>query len=86
MRRNGRHVLLSPTDLDTFRRCRHASALDYRASILGEPLTHALLAPAPRDHTSSLHVESDGRGTRLIPQELDEELLLFDARTSCSRS
>ena len=64
---NGQHVLLSPTDLNTFFGCRHASALDYRASILGEPLTHALLVPASRDRTSSLHVEFDGRGARLIP-------------------
>ena len=41
MRRNGDHVLTSSTDLNTFLGCRHASALDYRASILGEPLIRA---------------------------------------------
>ena len=39
MRRHNGSVLLSPTDLNTFLGCRHASALDYRASIGGEKLS-----------------------------------------------
>jgi predicted RecB family nuclease len=41
MRRNSGQVLLSASDLNTFLGCRHASALDYRCTILGEALQAA---------------------------------------------
>lgn len=41
MRRHNGSVRLSPTNLNTFLGCSHASALDYRASIRGEKLIRA---------------------------------------------
>ncbi len=46
MRLHAGRVLLSASDLNTFLGCRHASALDHRADILGEPLERS-----PADET-----------------------------------
>lgn len=41
MRLSNEQVLLSASDLNTFLGCRHATTLDFRRSILGEPLEPA---------------------------------------------